>query len=179
MESIKERVESLFKRFNVALQVQDPTEVQLLSAKLDSGQEIQTDAEAWAPGAQVFVMNDEGERIPLPDGEYNLESGEKLYVKDGAVAEAEVEEEPMPEEELEQQMESASITEEQVMALVEKAIADLKVDVQTLSAQLQKFAAQPAVDALPRSAKPFAPVDLTGMTMEERIKAIQTQYSHG
>ena len=55
---------------------------------LDSGQEIQTDAEAFAVGVSVFVVNDEGEQIPLPDGDYTLADGSMLVVAEGAVSES-------------------------------------------------------------------------------------------
>src|SRR6056300_1091368 len=85
--TLKERISDIFDKYSVELSVEENAEVKFAVATLDSGQEIQTDAEAFAVGVAVFVVNDEGEQIPLPDGEYTLEGGAVLVVAEGAVSE--------------------------------------------------------------------------------------------
>jgi hypothetical protein len=71
--NLKERISDLFEKYSVELAVEEKEEqVSLMAtAILESGQEITTDADAFAVGVSVFVMNDENERIPLPDGDYH------------------------------------------------------------------------------------------------------------
>ena len=85
--TLKERISDLFEKYSVELEVETKEEVKFATATLDSGQEIQTDAEAFAVGVSVFVVNDEGEQIPLPDGDYTLSDGSMLVVAEGAVVE--------------------------------------------------------------------------------------------
>jgi hypothetical protein len=101
--TLKERISDLFEKYSVQLEVEEKEEVQMATAKLESGQEIMTDAESFAVGVEVFVMNDENEKIPLPNGEYSLEDGTSLKVEDGKVSEMEAKTEA-EEEEKEEEM---------------------------------------------------------------------------
>tara|TARA_R100001244_G_scaffold130813_3_gene103316 strand:- start:2025 stop:2561 length:537 start_codon:yes stop_codon:yes gene_type:complete len=60
-------------------------ETKLAEAKLVDGTTIGTDAEAFEDGALVFVINEEGEKLPLPTGEYELTDGTMLNVVDGEI----------------------------------------------------------------------------------------------
>ena len=106
--TLKERISDIFEKYSVELAVEEKEETQevaFATAVLDSGQEIQTDADAFAVGVSAFVVNDEGERIPLPDGDYKLQDGSLLVVAEGAVAEMkEAEAEVEAEEEKEEEM---------------------------------------------------------------------------
>ena len=46
--TLKERISDLFEKYSVQLEVEEKAEVKFAVATLDSGQEIQTDAEAFA-----------------------------------------------------------------------------------------------------------------------------------
>ena len=87
--TLKERISDLFEKYSVELEVEEKEEVQMATAKLESGQEIMTDADSFAVGVEVFVMNDENEKIPLPNGDYTLEDGTSVKVEDGKVSEME------------------------------------------------------------------------------------------
>ncbi len=101
--TLKERISDLFEKYSVELEVEEKEEVQMATAKLESGQEIMTDAESFAVGVEVFVMNDENEKIPLPNGDYTLEDGTSVKVEDGKVSEMEAKTEA-EEEEKEEEM---------------------------------------------------------------------------
>lgn len=61
-------------------------EIKLEQAVLDDGSTV-IEAEKWEQGYEVFIVTDE-ERIPLPQGEYNLDNGATLsVVEDGIIAE--------------------------------------------------------------------------------------------
>ncbi len=83
----KERINEVFQRFNIGLKATDEvaTEGTKLEAQaiLDNGTIIQTDAESFEEGADVYIVNEEGERIPLPEGDYKLQDGTTLVVLEG------------------------------------------------------------------------------------------------
>lgn len=78
--TIQERVQELFNRFNVNLQVE---RVDMAEAVLENGTVIYTDADSFAEGAEAYIINDEGERIVLPEGDYDLADGTKVSVGEG------------------------------------------------------------------------------------------------
>lgn len=96
--NITERVQEVFNRFNVNLEVTEKTRTEMAEAALDNGTVIYTDAEAFAEGVEAFIINDEGERIPLPAGDYTFADGTVIVVGEGGVVQSvtapEVEEAP-------------------------------------------------------------------------------------
>jgi len=130
---LKERIAGLFQKYNVNLSVEEPTteateEVKFAEGKLEDGTMIYTDSEAWEAGVNIYIMNDEGEKIAVPTGEYILEDGRAVAVVDGiveSISEAEVEEEATEEEEMQQE---APLTKEDVLGIINKAVDVLRED---------------------------------------------------
>ena len=190
--TLKERISEIFDKYSVELSVEENAEVKFAVATLDSGQEIQTDAEAFAVGVAVFVVNDEGEQIPLPDGEYTLADGSMLVVAEGAVsemkeAEAEVEaeeekEEEMSEEPKEVEASSEVLTREEVAGMIAEAIeatkAEFSSQIEERDAKITELSKQ-ATKSLSRAPKMEAPapVDLKSLSIQERVAAIHNQFS--
>ena len=193
--TLKERISDIFEKYSVELAVEEKEETQevaFATAVLDSGQEIQTDADAFAVGVSAFVVNDEGERIPLPDGDYKLQDGSLLVVAEGAVAEmkeaeAEVEAEEEKEEEMkaeteEVQASSEVLTREAVEGMIAEAIEATKKEfssqIEERDAKITELSKQ-ATPSIPRAPKMEVPtpVNLTELSMKERIAAIQNQFS--
>jgi hypothetical protein len=54
-------------------------------AVLVDGTKIGTDAEAFEDGVLVFVVGEDGEKMPLPTGEYEIDGGAKMVVADGEI----------------------------------------------------------------------------------------------
>jgi len=78
---LTDRINELFNKFNVNLKTE---EVNLeAQGVLENGTIVYTDADSFVEGADVFVMNEEGERIPLPDGDYTFEDGTTLKISNG------------------------------------------------------------------------------------------------
>ena len=189
MSTIKDRVQEIFDRFAVSLSVD---EVKMATATLDSGQQIQTDAEAFASGASVFVVNDEGERIPLPDGDYTLEDGTKIKVLEGVVAQEDTEEEPTSETPAEDEEAMASedapveevqetLSKQDVADMIKEALAPIMEALEKQSEVTENLSKQSAEQSLPRvkkAPKAMPKVDLSGMTLMERVNAIHAQHSH-
>lgn len=59
----------------------------LAEAKLVDGTAIGTDAEKFEDGVLVYVAGEDGEKIPLPSGEYELADGSMMNVVDGEIRE--------------------------------------------------------------------------------------------
>ena len=105
-------------------------EVKLEQAKLDNGTIIE--AESWEAGNEIFIVSEE-EAVPLPIGEYTLESGESLVVaEEGIIASiGEKQEAPADEEVEEQEMEAESVapsTPKKVVESVSKETHFAKVE---------------------------------------------------
>jgi len=186
--NLKERISDLFEKYSVELAVEEKEEqVSLMAtAVLESGQEIMTDADAFAVGVAVFVMNDENERIPLPDGDYQLEDGSMLVVAEGTVSEikdAEAPSEEVVEEEVEEVEASVDmITREDVASMIADAVSEAKKE---FSSQIEQRdvkiielskAASAKISRAPKM-EPKVQVDLTKLSMKERIAAIQNNFS--
>ena len=80
--TIKERVQEVFNRFNVNLTAQEVLRVDMAEAALENGTVIYTDGEDFAEGEEAYIINDEGERIPLPPGDYTLADGGVISIGD-------------------------------------------------------------------------------------------------
>jgi hypothetical protein len=191
--TLKERISDLFEKYSVQLEVEEKAEVKFAVATLDSGQEIQTDAEAFAVGVAVFVVNDEGEQIPLPDGDYTLSDGSMLVVAEGVVAEVneaseepaveaeEDKEEEMPEVE-EVEASSEVLTREEVAGMIAEAIEATKAEfasqIEDRDAKITELSKQ-ATKSISRAPKMEvqAPVDLSKLSLTERVAAIHNQFS--
>lgn len=134
-------------------------EVKFESMTLDNGTTVE--AEVFEAGQEIFILTPsegeeaQAEKVPMPEGEYVLENGQKLVVNAESLIESigeaeeaeETEETPEAEPEAEQEMESEapestpkkvvkSISEEvhfQAIAEKEKEIEDLKAQIAELS----------------------------------------------
>ena len=104
---------------------------------LEDGTLIATDAEEWAKGVEVFIVPDEGDKMPLPVGEYSLQGGAVLVVVDeGIVAEflpaEEIKDEEEVTEEVSAKEEMADVEDwegmERRIQNLEDAVAKLKED---------------------------------------------------
>ena len=193
--TLKERISDIFEKYSVELAVEEKEETQevaFATAVLESGQEIQTDADAFAVGVSAFVVNDEGERIPLPDGDYKLQDGSMLVVAEGAVVEVneattepEVEAEEEKEEEMKaEEVEASSevLTREAVEGMIAEAIEATKKEfssqIEERDAKITELSKQ-ATPSIPRAPKMEAPVsvDLKSLSITERVAAIHNQFS--
>jgi len=115
---ISEKINELFKKYKLNLKAE---EVKFLDATLEDGTIISTDAEMWEAGVNVYILNDEGEKIPVPVGEYTLEDGKKVVILEDGILDSLVE----VEEEVVEASED-TFTKEEAMKIVEEAISVLK-----------------------------------------------------
>lgn len=182
--NIQERVAALFNKYSAMLAEETP--VSLATAVLQGGQEIQTAAEEWAIGVDVFVVNDEGEQIPLPDGEYTLEDGTEFTVVDGKVNTWEMPEAPVEEAKKEEEKMSEDVlTREEVAQMIQDAVEaasttlskQFKSELGKKDAEIQKLAkaATPSLPKAPARRERQA-LNLTNLSTDQRVAAIQSHF---
>ena len=187
--TIKERVAEMVHRLAVQLaeeKTEDHPQTQLASAMLENGQEIQTSAEAFAEGADVFVVNDEGENIPLPDGDYTLEDGTAFAVAEGVItamggAETEAGSEEEKELSKEAPAEATALSREDVQAMIDAAVKSattqlseqFAAELAAKSEQIQKLSEQPAAKLSRQEPRQtFSRQELAAMSLKERVRAL-------
>lgn len=101
------------------------------NAKLQDGKDIRIEG-SLETGSKVFIVTPEGE-LPLPDGEWVLDSGETIVTTDGVIQdivpeEETPEEEILPIEEPELPMEEDATIEEEALPTEEPMVEDEPVD---------------------------------------------------
>lgn len=189
--NLKERISDIFDNYSVALKVEDKEQkvAMMATAVLESGQEIMTEADTFEPGVEVFVQNDENERIPLPDGDYILDNGSTFVVAEGklseirdAEAEAEVEvEEPV---DATQEVEASAdvLTREDVSSMIAEAVAEAKKEfssqIEERDNKITELSKQttPTLSRAPKM-EAYKPVDLSKLSIKDRVAAIHNQFS--
>ena len=129
----------------VAPQEPEAPEVEAAAVNTDKGPIEWDGEEDLEAGREVFVLDEDGNRVPAPDGEYTTEDGKVIVVVEGRVAEirdpeAEVDPEAAEIEELRKQLNEAKAT-------IESLRAELK-------AAKQKPMAKPAHEEVKASAAP-------------------------
>lgn len=131
-----EKINSLFKKFNVNLEVAEPlkeevAKVQMMAEGiLEDGTIVGTSSETWAEGVDIFIIDADGNQQALPDGEYKLTDGTNLLVEGGLLKTiTPIEEVKSKEEEEVEEVENSAettITNAQVEALM-NLVAKLEV----------------------------------------------------
>ena len=88
MTKIKTLVNEIFAKYNVELSAEEPkaeVKAELATATLKDGTVVQSDSETWEAGVNAYVVNEDGEKVAVPTGEYELEDGKILVVTEGVV----------------------------------------------------------------------------------------------
>lgn len=186
---LTEKLQALFSSHAVALAAEEPKqeETKLATAKLDNGTEIETPAEGFAPGAEVFVTNDQGEQIALPDGAYTLEDGTTFNVEGGVIVEAEVEaKEDQPAEEMSEakpEEKPVQLSREDVQAMINEAVLALSKElvpvIESTQDTVAKLSAQPAakVQRVNVEKVQLSRAELAAMPLADRINAMINQHN--
>jgi len=136
----------------------------LAQLKLENGTVLESDD--FTTGKEVFILT-EDERVSLPIGEYQLEDGRTLNVKEAGVIDsievkAEEQEEEMPEEKEEMQyatkeeLDEVKQVVEEIKKMLEPVVEDVVEDVVEENAELKAELSKPASDPIkhnPESSK--------------------------
>ena len=130
-------------------------EVKLEQRKLEDGVTI-IEADAFESGAEVVIVTEDEQKIPLPIGEYKMEDGMLLIVaEEGLIAEIKeevaeeevVEEEAKKEKEYEEEVEATNEEAKPIKKTVESIVKEtffsemeaLKKENEELKSELEKF----------------------------------------
>ncbi len=187
MATIIEKINALFAENGIKTVKAEPIELQA-EGKLETGSSIFTPGESFEVGAEVFVKNDDGEAVVLPDGDYVLEDGTKLVVTEGKVAEK------MAKEEDDEKMtkeEAQALVEASVQTALETAMSEFKTElasqIEAKDIEIAKLKEEfSALDRVPRGPKKVAKqkevttslADVAKMdSSEDRIMAIHENFS--
>lgn len=117
--------------------------VVLATMKLDNGTEIE--AESFESGKEVFIVSEDNEKIALPVGDYTLEDGKLLSVKEEGLIDSIGE--PEAEEVVEEEAKSEEVEAEQVQAedkkedmgyATKEELAEVKSMIEEIKAMIDK-----------------------------------------
>lgn len=135
----------------VGIELSEEVSVQLEEIKLDNGTILV--AEKFESGQSIFIKSEDDENIALPVGEYALEDGRKLMVKEegliDAIGEVEVKEEEVEASEEtateEEKVEETELEEEEEVAMeyvtkeeFSKAMEEIKGMIENMSKEEMK-----------------------------------------
>jgi len=131
----------------VGIELSEEVSVQLEEIKLDNGTILV--AEKFESGQSVFIKSEDDENIALPVGEYALEDGRKLMVKEegliDAIGEVEVKEEEVEASEETEEEKETELEEEEEVAMeyvtkeeFSKAVEEIKGMIENMSKEEMK-----------------------------------------
>lgn len=149
---------------------------------LADGTMIYSNADAFAEGVDVFVMDADGNPVPLADGEYTLDNGMTIVVSNGIIesmAEA-ITEEPSVEIEVEQEV-AETYSKEQVEGLLKNVISEFEAKLSAAEKKITELSQAPAATTVKQSRQvaPQAPLNITAMSnIEDRTRAIVARYKN-
>ena len=129
--NIQQRVQDILNKFDVNLTVTEEKSTELAEVTLENGTVVYTDDE-FAAGAEAYIINDEGERISVPAGDYELADGRLMVVGEGgAIEEIKGAEEPAEQPEAEEaRVEQSADEPEATEEVTEEATEELEVEVE-------------------------------------------------
>lgn len=162
VEKIKKQLKSLFTQKFIEVKAGDLM--------------ISTPDEVLVVGSEVFMIDEQGLNVPLTDGEYLLDSGEKIEVVAGKVTEISVETEEAPEAEevvveagdkkMEEKMEDkpCPLTEkvekmEKEMEMMKKMFEEMMAEKQVMKEEFSKLAGSPSVKSIEVKPSEFKSVE--------------------
>lgn len=157
---------------------------------LADGTAIFSPASEWVEGVEIYVMDAEGNPIPLADGEYQLDNGKIIVVSEGkvaSIAEAPTNEEEIPVEE--EQAVEETYSKDQVEAMLNNIINEFSTKLSAVEAQLSEanskiveLSKAPAINSVKqRAAQIEAPAQINLKDMKSihhRANAIVAKYTN-
>lgn len=83
---VKHKIQTILSKYGLSFE--DEVSTSVSEKQLEDGTTIYSDG-GFAEGSSVYVVNEEGEQIPVPTGEYTCTDGTTIQVEDGTVASGE------------------------------------------------------------------------------------------
>lgn len=133
-KTLKETLKESLDGFKAEIKALFSKEVKLMEVKTADGVVISYEGESLEAGVEVFVMNEEDEKIPLPAGEYELEGGITLVIEDDGVVSSVSE--SSEEEEIEMSDDDKNAIIEQVKEMMAQLKSEVTIDLDKVKAEL-------------------------------------------
>ena len=157
--------------------------VMAVEGALADGTMIYSNADAFAEGVDVFVMDADGNPTPLADGEYTLDNGITIVVSNGVIesmAEAITEEPVAPADAVAQEV-AETYSKEQVEALLNNIISEFETKLSAAESKITELSQAPAATTVKQSRQTSneAPLNIKAMSnIEDRTRAIVAKYKN-
>ncbi|OUW18604.1 MAG: hypothetical protein CBD18_02390 [Opitutales bacterium TMED158] len=94
--NIKQAVSTILSKYGLTLE--DEVKTEMGEAVLEDGTKVYCSGN-FGVGETCYVVNEEGEQIALPDGEYKLQDGATFTIEEGKISASTVKQEEAPAEE--------------------------------------------------------------------------------
>ena len=157
--------------------------VMAVEGALADGTMIYSNADAFAEGVDVFVMDADGNPTPLADGEYTLDNGITIVVSNGVIesmAEAMTEEPVAPADAVAQEV-AETYSKEQVEGLLKNVISEFEAKLSAAEKKITELSQAPAATTVKQSRQTSneAPLNIKAMAnIEDRTRAIVARYKN-
>ena len=157
--------------------------VMAVEGALSDGTMIYSNADAFAEGVDVFVMDADGNPTPLADGEYTMDNGMTIVVSNGIIesmAEAITEEPVAPADAVAQEV-AETYSKEQVEGLLKNVISEFEAKLSAAEKKITELSQAPAATTVKQSRQtaPVAPLNIKAMSnIEDRTRAIVAKYKN-
>jgi hypothetical protein len=96
--NIKQAVSTILSKYGLTLE--DEVKTEMGEAVLEDGTKVYCSG-TFGVGETCYVVNEEGEQIALPDGEYKLQDGGSFTIEEGKISASTVKQEEAPAEKTE------------------------------------------------------------------------------
>jgi hypothetical protein len=96
--NIKQAVSTILSKYGLTLE--DEVKTEMGEAVLEDGTKVYCSG-TFGVGETCYVVNEEGEQIALPDGEYKLQDGASFTIEEGKISASTVKQEEAPAEKTE------------------------------------------------------------------------------
>ena len=129
--SFKEQFREVLVEFGLAKPKEETPAIELGAiATTDGSMKIEFEGEALAQDAEVWMTDENGEKQPVPDGDYTLENDMIVVIKDSKCVEIKEQEMPNPEEDVEMEDDKFKALETKVNEL-QTALDNFKLSIAT------------------------------------------------
>jgi len=109
---------------------------ELATVKTKDGTEFMVDE--MKVGSNAYIKTDEGEKVALPDGDYTLDSGEVIEVKEGKITEIEKSEPAGEQEAAKDDKKEMTYATKEELAEVKKGVDELKSMIEEMAKKEDK-----------------------------------------
>ena len=173
VNAIKQGFESV-KLSNEAEQVEviEAVEVAMMTMMLKDGVTV-LEAEAFEPGQSVMIVAENGDKVPAPIGEHELEDGRILVITEEGMI-AEIKEAMIEEETQDAEVEVEMTTEEMIKAIVTNMSVEVSKQIEAIRTELSAQIAEVKTTQVEVKASTKAKPEVA-QTLNKNVKLTRSQ----